>query len=72
LDIANGVFPESEEILICRLGFDGGASQGIGTGKTKMGTSADRVNPNAAMVDTFALDHSMYPSFGKLMHCRQN
>jgi hypothetical protein len=37
-----------------------------------MGTSADGVHPNAAMVDAFALDHPMYPSFGRSMHCRQN
>jgi hypothetical protein len=48
------VFPEREEILICRLGFGGVTLQGISACETEMGEcSGEMVADNSAMVKDF-------------------
>ena len=53
-NVGVGVFPEGEKILICRLGFDGVALQGVGASETEMSQRADTViHDDAAMVGNF-------------------
>src|SRR5713226_5109592 len=53
-DVGVGVFPEREEILICRLGFGGVALHGIGSTDLEMRECSNGfVEHNTAMVEDF-------------------
>src|SRR6266849_6969619 len=53
-DLGVGVFPEREEILICRLGFGGVALHGIGSTDLEMRECSNGfVEHNTAMVEDF-------------------
>ena len=47
-NVGVGVFPESEEILICRLGFGGVTLHGVSAAKAKVGACACRTIPQQA------------------------
>jgi hypothetical protein len=51
-DVGVGVFPEGEEVLICRLGFGGVALQGVGATDLEMRECSDEfVYYNPTMVE---------------------
>src|ERR1700751_2921909 len=53
-DVWVSIFPESEEILIGRLGFDGFALHGVGAAKAEVGECACRtISQQPAMVENF-------------------